>query len=262
MKGYRDGNVRVGRLDKEFGMGAGRSIWLSMAMLSVVAAISSGDGSMDHKRDLMVGRDLRGRGITNEAVLQVMGEVPRHRFVPATEREFAYGDHPLPIGHEQTISQPYIVAAMTELIQPRPEHRVLEIGTGSGYQAAVLSRLVKSVYTIEIIPALGRTAAELLSTEGYTNVEVRVGDGYAGWPENAPFDGIIVTCGAEQIPAPLLEQLKPGGIMVIPVGASYHVQELTVIRKDNAGRISTDRVMPVRFVPMTGRMENVNGENQ
>ena len=203
-------------------------------------------------RDHMLQYHLMGRGISNPRVLQAMTDVPRHKFVPKNLQAFAYADNPLPIGLDQTISQPYIVAAMTELLDPQPDHVVFEVGTGSGYQAAILSPLVKHVYTVEIVPELGEMAAARLKELGYDNVTVRVGDGYAGWPEHAPFDSIIVTCGAEEIPPPLVEQLKPGGTMVIPVGPFNQVQELTVVKKDAEGQITTHLVMPVRFVPMTG----------
>jgi protein-L-isoaspartate(D-aspartate) O-methyltransferase len=198
-----------------------------------------------------------GRNITHAGVLAAMREVPRHEFVPPEWRRQAYDDHPLPIGHGQTISQPYIVAFMTEQLAPRPTDRVLEIGTGSGYQAAVLSRLVKAVYTIEIVPPLGRRARETLTRLGCTNVFVKIGDGYQGWTEKAPFDAIIVTCAPERIPRPLVEQLKEGGRMIIPVGRG--VQELVLLRK-REGRVEQRAVLPVRFVPMTGRAERVGAE--
>jgi len=204
------------------------------------------------EREHMLKFDLRGRGVANESVLEAMASVRRENFVPEELMRMAYADRPLPIGLDQTISQPFIVAAMTELIDPKPDHVVFEVGTGSGYQAAILSVLVKEVYTVEIVPELGEMSAERLKRLGYDNVHVRVGDGYAGWPEHAPFDGIIVTCGAEKIPPPLIEQLKPGGIMVIPVGPFHDVQELMVIKKAADGSISKRSVMPVRFVPMTG----------
>jgi protein-L-isoaspartate(D-aspartate) O-methyltransferase len=207
---------------------------------------------MTEQRETMVRDDIAGRGVSDPAVLAAMRKVPRHEFVPERLRRYAYGDEPLPIGEEQTISQPYIVAAMTELLKAGPDAVVLEVGTGSGYQAAVLAVIVKKVYTIEIIPELGTTAAERLSRLGYTNVEVRVGDGYLGWPEHAPFDGILVTAGADHVPGPLVEQLKPGGRMVIPVGPTLDVQNLLLIEKRDDGTIATNNVMPVRFVPLTG----------
>jgi protein-L-isoaspartate(D-aspartate) O-methyltransferase len=190
-----------------------------------------------------------GRDITNRRVLEVMGQVPRHEFVPANVVREAYEDYPLPIGHGQTISQPYIVAFMTQCLEPQPHHRVLEIGTGSGYQAAVLSPLVKEVYTIEIIEPLARQAEATLKRLGYTNVMVKAGDGYLGWPEHAPFDSIIVTCAPEKVPEPLVRQLKEGGRMIIPVGP-LHAQDLYLLVKEK-DRVRQQAVLPVRFVPMT-----------
>lgn len=210
------------------------------------------EGDMATAREIMIERDLKGRGITNTAVLKAMHDVPRHEFVPDEFRHIAYQDSPLPIGEGQTISQPYIVAAMTELLDPKPDDVVFEVGTGSGYQAAVLAELVRHVYTVEIVPELGEEATARLDELGYTNITVRVGDGYAGWPAHAPFDGIIVTCGAEDIPPPLIEQLKPGGVMVIPVGPNNLSQELLVVEKGEDGQVSMRSVMGVRFVPMTG----------
>jgi protein-L-isoaspartate(D-aspartate) O-methyltransferase len=180
-----------------------------------------------------------------------MAKVQRHRFVPATYGELAYANRPLPIGHGQTISQPYIVALMTELLDADPGDSVLEIGTGSGYQAAVLAELVRQVYSIEIIAPVGERAAALLKELGYRNIETRIGDGYNGWPERAPFDAIIVTAAAPQVPPALVAQLKPGGRMVIPVGAEGEVQFLHVMVKQADGSISTRRSLPVRFVPLT-----------
>lgn len=185
------------------------------------------------------------------AVLRAMREVPRHLFVPEEARRFAYENRPLPIGHEQTISQPYIVALMTHLLKPGPSDEVLEVGTGSGYQAAILSRLVRQVHTIEIVEPLAARAAERLRELGYANVEVRSGDGYAGWPERAPFDRIIVTAGADHIPKPLLDQLRPGGRMVIPLGRRPDTLELTLVDKDSKGRVRKRALLPVRFVPLT-----------
>jgi protein-L-isoaspartate(D-aspartate) O-methyltransferase len=195
---------------------------------------------------------LRSEGDTfDPRVLQAMRSVPRHRFVPEEFREAAYDDCALPIGYGQTISQPYVVAVMTEILEPRPEDKILEIGTGSGYQAAVLSRLVEHVYTIEIIEALAERATGVLEELGYDNVTVLTGDGYRGYPEEAPFDGIVVTAAPEVVPAPLLSQLRVGGRLVIPVGADF--QELESIERTEAG-FETRAVMPVRFVPMTGRV--------
>jgi len=185
-------------------------------------------------------------------VMQVMATVPRHLFIPAEMRASAYDNRPLPIGYGQTISQPYIVALMTDLLQPRSDHKVLEIGTGSGYQAAVLSKLVKEVYSIEIIEPLGHTAKQTLNDLGYDNVSTRIADGYDGWPEHAPFDSIIVTAGISHIPPPLVKQLKNGGTMVIPVGTRFQTQQLTLVMKDHSGAITTKQILPVIFVPFTG----------
>lgn len=186
-------------------------------------------------------------------VLQAMRTVPRHLFVPEEYRDLAYLNSPLSIGYNQTISQPFIVAHMTELLQLKPEYRVLEIGTGSGYQAAVLAELCNHVYTIEIVEPLGNRAKKLLKELGYDQVQVRIGDGHKGWPEAAPFDRIIVTCAPEKIPQPLLDQLVTGGRMVIPVGRQLGTQYMVEVTKDSKGRISRTRHYPVRFVPMTGK---------
>jgi protein-L-isoaspartate(D-aspartate) O-methyltransferase len=203
-------------------------------------------------RQRMVERQLSspGRDITNARVLAAMGRVPRHELVPAEARALAYGDYPLPIGHGQTISQPYIVAFMTEQLEPKPTDRVLEVGTGSGYQAAVLSELVAAVHTIEIVEPLARRATADLKRLGCTNVTVRAGDGYLGWPEAAPFDAVIVTCAPDHIPQPLIDQLKEGGRMIIPVGPA-HDQRLYLLEKKGR-QVERRAVLPVRFVPMTG----------
>ena len=193
-----------------------------------------------------------GRDIRDPAVLRAMGKVPRHRFVPREIMAAAYGDGPLPIGYGQTISQPYVVAFMTEQLELTPGDRVLEIGTGSGYQAAVLAELAAEVYTIEIIAPLAARARATLADLGYTNIRVRPGDGYLGWSEAAPFDAIIATCAPERIPPPLVDQLKDGGRMMIPVGPS-DAQNLVLLRKQG-GRIKRQAVLPVRFVPMTGQV--------
>lgn len=190
-----------------------------------------------------------GRPHISPAVLDALRSVPRHEFVPPSLRDRAYENRPLPIGEEQTISQPYIVALMTDLLEPRPGHVVLEVGTGSGYQAAVLSRLVGRVHSIEVVEPLARSSAARLARLGYANVEVRHGDGYGGWPERAPFDAIIVTAGADHVPPPLLAQLKPGGRMVIPVGRGD--QELLLIEKRADGTVRRRSVLPVSFVPFT-----------
>jgi protein-L-isoaspartate(D-aspartate) O-methyltransferase len=204
-------------------------------------------------RQAMVEEQLLPRGITNDRVLTVMRKVPRHEFVPMTFRAHAYDDRPLPIGFSQTISQPYVVAFMTEQLEPKPTDRVLEVGTGSGYQAAVLAELVKEVYTVEIIKELAQRAEADLHRLGYTNVHVRAGDGYLGWTDAAPFDAIIVTCAPENVPPPLVAQLKDGGRMIIPVGARGF-QQLVLLRKEGE-RLETRAVLPVRFVPMTGKAE-------
>ena len=206
-------------------------------------------------RDAMVDRQIAGRGVTDPAVLAAMRAVPRHEFVPQELRSRAYLDSPLPIGLEQTISQPYIVALMTELAAPRRGARVLEIGTGSGYQAAVLARLGAKVYSIEIVEPLGRRAAETLKRLGYQGVQTRIGDGYQGWKELAPFDAIVVTAAPPRVPEPLKQQLAIGGRLVVPVGEDN--QELLVITRTRDG-FAEKRVLPVRFVPMTGEAQRPN----
>ncbi len=200
------------------------------------------------------------QSITNAQVLAAMGKVPRHEFVPAHEQSQAYLNRPLPIGHGQPISEPYVVAFMTEKIEPRPTDRVLEIGTGSGYQAAVLAELTAQVYTIEIIKDLADRAAATLQRLGYTNVSVRAGDGYLGWPEAAPFDAIIVTCSPEKVPQPLIDQLKEGGRMIIPIGPSNR-QELVLLHKHD-GKLDRQAVLPIHFVPMTGEAQELRRQNQ
>ncbi len=202
------------------------------------------------ERQRMVQQQLMTRGITDARVLAAMAKVPREEFVPPESRAASYEDGPLQIGHGQTISQPYIVAFMTEQLRPKASDRVLEIGTGSGYQAAILAGLVKDVYTIEIIEALAKDAEATLQRLGYKNVHVRVGDGYRGWPEYAPFDAITVTCAPDHVPQPLIEQLKEGGRMIIPVGG-FGNQELYLLEKKN-GQLQRRAVLPVRFVPMAG----------
>ena len=197
----------------------------------------------------MVEKQIIARGVKDPRVIQAMLKVERHLFVPPPYRHLAYTDQPLPIGEGQTISQPYIVALMTELLELKGDEKVLEIGTGSGYQAAILAELAQEVYTIEIIPKLAVSARKRLEKLGYKNIKVKCGDGYMGWEEYAPFDAIIVTCAPDHIPKPLLEQLKEGGRMVIPVGEYY--QELILVRKKE-GKIIKRSIIPVRFVPMTG----------
>lgn len=203
-------------------------------------------------RERLVERFRHGPGaIHDERVLAAMLATPRHEFVPENLRRDAYRDSPLPIGHRQTISQPSLVAYMTEQLRPGPADRVLEIGTGSGYQAAVLAPLVAEVYTIEIVEPLGRQARETLARLGYTNVHTLIGDGHAGWPEAAPFDAVIVTCAPDAIPQPLIDQLKEGGRMIIPVGPQNDLQDLYLLEK-RGGEIVRQAILPVRFVPMTG----------
>lgn len=201
-------------------------------------------------RENMVNAQLIRRGISHPSVLSAMRKVERHKLVPQNVRSRAYADSPLPIGYGQTISQPYIVAFMTETILPEKDHKVLEIGTGSGYQAAVLAEIVSEVYTIEIVEELGERAKKDLEELGYKNIHVRTGDGYYGWEEHAPFDAIVVTAAAEYIPPALVEQLKDGGRMIIPVGSNFMTQHLVLVEK-NDGRVRTRNLMPVRFVPFT-----------
>jgi protein-L-isoaspartate(D-aspartate) O-methyltransferase len=195
--------------------------------------------------------DALGRDHISPEVLAVMGNLPRHEFVPEDQREYAYDDRPLPIGYGQTISQPFIVALMTDMLALGADDVVLEVGTGSGYQAAVLARLVGEVHTIEIIPGLARTAEERLARQGFGNVSTSTGDGYYGAPDAAPFDAIVVTAAASHVPPPLIAQLKPGGRMVIPVGGSFTLQHLMLVEKDAAGRAHTRQTLPVAFVPLT-----------
>lgn len=200
---------------------------------------------------------LTGRRTLDSRVLESLRQVPRHAFVPAEHQSRAYGNHPLPIGHGQTISQPYVVALMTDLIRPKASDVVLEVGTGSGYQAAVLSSLVHWVYSLEIVAELAKTARERLQRLGYANVEVCAGNGHFGWPEHAPYDAIMVTAAATNIPPTLIDQLKPGGVLVIPIGGPYMGQRLTVVHKHPDGRLDEKSVLPVAFVPMTGSPEHL-----
>ncbi len=236
-----------------------------LALLAALTLFATPSAQAESERDYAAARarlveSLRGyaRSMGEKAdprVLAAMRSVPRHRFVPDAQRDEAYRDYPLPIGEGQTISQPTIVAMMTHLLKPQPGDVMLEVGTGSGYQAAVLSRLVDHVYSVEIVEALARRSAKRLDALGYDNVTVRHGDGYAGWPQHAPFDGIIVTAGAKHVPPPLVEQLKPGGRMVIPVGPSLGTQQLRLIVKDGEGRVSSRTITPVRFVPLTRKRD-------
>ncbi len=225
------------------------SAWLALPAALLAAACRLGAGEFDSERRSMVATQIRDRGIEEAGVLAAMEKVPRHEFVPEELRKEAYADSPLPIGHGQTISQPYIVALMTGLLGIDKNSRVLEIGTGSGYQAAVLAELAGDVYTIELIPELAREAADTLARLGYKNVHGKAADGYLGWPEAAPFDAIIVTCAPDNVPPKLVEQLREGGRLVVPVGILTEGQELFVLEKLD-GKIRQKSVAPVRFVPM------------
>ena len=230
--------------------------WLvSVSAIVVLMGCGASTGSqrseqeMTEERQRMVAEQLRGRDIRDPRVLDAMDRVPRHRFVPEPARSSAYADHPVAIGHGQTISQPYIVAFMSQALQLRSTDKVLEIGTGSGYQAAILGELAQDVYTIEIVEPLAASATKILAELGYRNVHVRAGNGYAGWPEQAPFDRIMVTAAPDAVPPALIEQLKVGGLMAIPVGTV--IQELQIIKKTETG-MEILQTLPVRFVPMTG----------
>ncbi|WP_147653852.1 protein-L-isoaspartate(D-aspartate) O-methyltransferase [Vulcaniibacterium gelatinicum] len=230
-----------------------------LALAGAVAAAPPRDEYRAQRAQLLreIGRHAEamardgGRPWISRRVLAALERVPRHEFVPESQRRHAYENRPLPIGYGQTISQPYIVALMTELAQPEPGDRVLEIGTGSGYQAAVLAELVGEVYSIEIVEPLARQAAQRLQRLGYANVHTTVGDGYYGWKAHAPYDAIVVTAAAPSVPPPLLEQLKPGGRMVIPVGTSFFTQTLMLVEKRADGKVRTTQLLPVRFVPLT-----------
>jgi protein-L-isoaspartate(D-aspartate) O-methyltransferase len=224
-----------------------------LGLALVLTARAQDDDSFRAARLRMVEVDIAREGISNKAVLDAMREVPRHRLVDPSLYGKAYFDQSLPIGHKQTISPPFIVAYMTQSIDPRPGDRVLEIGTGSGYQAAILSRIVKEVYTIEIVEPLGKQAAERLKELGYTNVHARIGDGYKGWPEAAPFDKILVTCSPEDVPRPLVEQLRDGGKMIIPLGQRH--QQLFYLFEKRDGKLVKTKLIPTLFVPMTGQSE-------
>ncbi len=230
-----------------------------MPVLIIVGSLLlPGPGRSDAKvpyralRERMVRRQIEARGIRDKAVLEAMKEVPRHLFVPEKVRSKSYDDRPLPIGLGQTISQPYIVAFMTELLQLEPDHRIFELGTGSGYQAAVASRIVKDVFTVEIYKELAVSAAQRLAELGYDNVHVKGGDGYYGWDEKAPFDAIIVTAAADHIPPPLIKQLRPGGRLIIPLGGPFSVQQLVLVEKGIDGSTKERSIIPVRFVPLLG----------
>ena len=220
------------------------------ALQLLTAALLLADPDYRADRERLVRESMEARGIRDPAVLRAMRDTPRHEFMPNEVRKFAYEDRPVPIGYGQTISQPSLVAFMTETLDLSKDHRVLEIGTGSGYQAAVLSLLAREVYTIEIVPPLAMSSAETLKRLGYRNVFPREGNGYRGWPEKAPFDRIILTAAPPEIPQALVDQLKPGGKLLAPVGRTVLEQELTLIEKSNSGKVSRRSVLPVRFVPM------------
>ncbi len=224
-------------------------------LMLVPAFTACSEDDMTAAKKRMIAHDLQGRDISNKEVLRAMSEVPRHLFVPESLMDMAYSDQALPIGEGQTISQPYVVAMMTQAVSPKPDDRVLEIGTGSGYQAAVLAVIVGEVYSIEIVPSLAESAAKRLKELGYNNVYVKTGDGFFGWPQMAPFDAIIVTAAAETIPARLLEQLAKGGRLIMPVGPVETSQRLTLVTKRMDGRLSYQQREGVRFVPMTGRIQ-------
>ncbi|MBM4272358.1 MAG: protein-L-isoaspartate(D-aspartate) O-methyltransferase [Deltaproteobacteria bacterium] len=228
------------------------ALFLYISVLQGTAAPSDETEFLE-RRMTMVKNQIMERGVRDPSVLRSMMSVPRHKFVPARYIPAAYDDNPLPIGHGQTISQPYIVAYMTEILTLNKKSKVLEVGTGSGYQAAVLSPIVGHVYTIEIIPELATSAALRLKELGYHNVTVATGDGYYGWSQHAPYDAIIVTAAGGHIPPPLLGQLKNNGSMVIPVGGAFLIQNLVLLNKDKYGSVTTRNLMPVRFVPLTGR---------
>ena len=221
-----------------------------LALAGAVRGAAQGGDPFRAERLALVERHIAGQGIRHSATLRAMRSVPRHEFVPTEYRDRAYGDYPLPIGYGQTISQPYVVAYMTEILRPAPGLRVLEVGTGSGYQAAVLAEIGCRVYTVEIFAELADSARRRLERLGYAAVQVRHGDGHFGWPEAAPFDAIIVTAAAGYVPPALVEQLRPGGRMVIPVGSVYGVQNLILVEKGEKQEIRTRQLLPVRFVPL------------
>ncbi len=231
-------------------------LWMCVFFLIIGTSGFAEESQYTERRNDLVKHYIENEGIRDPEVLQAMYSVPRHEFVPDEVRKYAYEDRPLPIGMGQTISQPYIVAYMTELLKIDKNSKVLEIGTGSGYQAAVLAEIVKDVYSIEIFPELGEKAQERFERLEYQNVTAKIGDGYYGWEEFAPFDGIIVTCAADHIPPSLIKQLKPGGKMVIPVGGVFQVQILMLVTKDEEGKVTAKNMLPVRFVPLLGDHEN------
>jgi protein-L-isoaspartate(D-aspartate) O-methyltransferase len=232
-------------------MGRIRDVFICGVLAMVgLDSTAAGQDAFTSARERMVEQQMAARNIADVRVLAAMRKVPRHRFVPEREQRYAYADTPLPIGEGQTISQPYIVALMTQLVRPNASDVALEVGTGSGYQAAVLAEIVKQVYTIELEPTLTERALRVLNELGYDNITARTGDGYAGWPERAPFDIIIVTAAPDHVPQPLLDQLRPGGRMIVPVGPIFSAQELQLIEKDARGAVRKTNISPVRFVPL------------
>lgn len=236
-------------------------VLLLFAWILLVPGPAHSEDPTQSERDQMIReieQDVRetsqylDRDVLSDPVLGALGKVPRHLFVPEDQVEWAYENRPLPIGYGQTISQPYIVAIMTELLKLQPDHRVLEIGTGSGYQAAILAEIADQVYTIEIVEELADSAALRIKDLGYERIHTRPGDGYFGWESKAPFDAIVVTAAASHIPPPLVKQLKPGGRMIVPVGSRFMVQQLLLVQKDSSGHVTTQQILPVRFVPLTG----------
>ena len=231
-----------------------------LMLLPATESVTANDRTAEHdalitkiEAGVRLTRGELGRNQLHPNVIKAMRDVPRHEFVPKSYQRQAYYDRPIPIGHGQTISQPYIVAIMTDLIDPEPGDKIFELGTGSGYQAAVLSKIVAKVYSMEIVEPLGKQAKAKLKQLGYDNIEVTIGDGYHGRPEDGPYDAIVVTAAGDHIPTPLVRQLKPGGKMIIPVGSSFFTQQLMLVTKGRDGSVSTQSILPVRFVPLTGK---------
>jgi protein-L-isoaspartate(D-aspartate) O-methyltransferase len=236
-------------------MRAGSAVLAIVVGLTLITSLPRAADIFQEQRRTMIVRDIQGRGVQDRQVLAAMGKIPRHLMVDERYRYDAYADHPFPIGEGQTISQPYVVALMTEALRLKPTDRVLEIGTGSGYQAAVLAEIVKEVYSIEIRKTLADRAAARLKELGYTSVRVRYGDGYFGWEEHAPFDAIIITAAVNHIPTPLIRQLREGGRMILPLGSTVFYQTLTLVTKGKGGALDVRQLDPVKFVPMTGEAQ-------
>jgi protein-L-isoaspartate(D-aspartate) O-methyltransferase len=236
-------------------MRAGSAVLAIVVGLTLITSLPRAADIFQEQRRTMIVRDIQGRGVQDRQVLAAMGKIPRHLMVDERYRYDAYADHPFPIGEGQTISQPYVVALMTEALRLKPTDRVLEIGTGSGYQAAVLAEIVKEVYSIEIRKTLADRAAARLKELGYTSVRVRYGDGYFGWEEHAPFDAIIITAAVNHIPTPLIRQLREGGRMILPLGSTVFYQTLTLVTKGKGGALDVRQLDPVAFVPMTGEAQ-------